>query len=56
MANPGSLIGTTWQRQRRTYWQTPPDGRLQLLVLDDKGIGLLRRNSINVIGYVACPV
>ena len=34
----------------------PPDGRLQLLVWDDKGMGLLRRNSINVIGYVACPV
>ena len=34
----------------------PPDGRLQLLVWDDKGMGLLRRNSINVIGYSACPV
>ena len=34
----------------------PSDGRLQLLVWDDKGIGLLRHNSINVIGYVACPV
>ena len=32
----------------------PPDGRLQLLVWDDKGMGMLRRNSINVIGYVAC--
>ena len=39
----------------------PPDGRLQLLVWatmawDDKGMGMLRRNSINVIGCVACPV
>ena len=34
----------------------PPDGRLQLLVWDDKGMALLRHNSINVIGYVACPV
>ena len=35
---------------------TPPDGRLQLLVWDDKGMGLLQYNSINVIGYLACPV
>ena len=35
---------------------SPPDGQLQLLVWDDKGMGMLRRNSINVIGYVACPV
>ena len=34
----------------------PPDGRLQLLVWDDKGMALLRRNSINVISYVACLV
>ena len=34
----------------------PPDGRLQLVVWDDKGMGLLRRSSINIIGYVACPV
>ena len=34
----------------------PRDGQLQLLVWDDKGMGSLRRNSINVIGYVACPV
>ena len=34
----------------------PHDGRLQLLVWDDKGMGMLRRNSINVIGYVAYPV
>ena len=34
----------------------PPDGRLQLLVWDDKGMGMSRRNSINVTGYFACPV
>ena len=34
----------------------PPDRRLQLLVWDNKGMGLLRRNLINVIGYVACSV
>ena len=34
----------------------PPDGRLQLLVWDDKDLGMLRRNSITVIGYVACPM
>ena len=34
----------------------PPDGRLKLLVWDDKGLGMLRRNSINVMGYLACPV
>ena len=34
----------------------PSDGRLQLLVWDDKGMGMLRRNSINVTGYVAFPV
>ena len=34
----------------------PPDGRLRLVVRDDKAMGLLRRNSINIIGYVACPV
>ena len=34
----------------------PPTGRSQLLVWDDKGMGMLRRNSINGIGYVACPV
>ena len=34
----------------------PPDGQVLLMVWDDKGMGLLRRNSINVIGYVACPV
>ena len=34
----------------------PPDGRLQLLVWDNRGMGMLQRNSINVIGYVACPV
>ena len=34
----------------------PPDGRLQPLVWDDKGMALLRYNSINAIGYVASPV
>ena len=34
----------------------PPDGQQQLLVSDDKGMGLLRHNSINVIAYVACRV
>ena len=33
-----------------------PNGRLQLLVWDDKGMGLLQRNSINAIGYMARPV
>ena len=35
---------------------TPPDGRLQLLVWGDKGVGMWRRNSINVISYLACRV
>ena len=34
----------------------PPNGRLQLPVRDDKGKRMLPRNSINVIGYVACPM
>ena len=34
----------------------PRAGRLQLFVWDDKGMGMLRRNSINVTGYFACPV
>ena len=34
----------------------PPDGRPQLLVRDDKGMGLSGRNSINVTGYLACLV
>ena len=34
----------------------PPNDRLQLLVCDDKGMGVLRCNPMNVIGYVACPV
>ena len=35
---------------------TPPDGGLQLPVWDDKGMGMLLRNSINVTGYFACLV
>ena len=34
----------------------PPDGLVQLLVWDDKGMGMLQRSSINVIGYVALHV
>ena len=34
----------------------PPHGRLQRLVWDHKGMGMPRRNSINVTGYCACPV
>ena len=34
----------------------PPDGRLQLLVWDDKGMAMLFRNLINVTGCFACPV
>ena len=33
-----------------------PDGRLRLLFRDDKVMGMLRRNSISVIGYLACRV
>ena len=33
-----------------------PDGRLQLLVWDDKGIGMPLRNLISVTGYFDCPV
>ena len=33
-----------------------PEGRLQLLFSDHKGMGMLRRDSINAIGSVACPV
>ena len=33
-----------------------PDGRLYLLVWDDKGMGVSRRNSINVTCYFACLV
>ena len=32
----------------------PPDGRLQLLVWDDKGMGMSRNNVSNVTGYLAC--
>ena len=35
---------------------TPRDGRLQLLLWDDKGMGMLRRNSINGTCYFAYPV
>ena len=34
----------------------PRDDRLRLVVLDDKGLGTARRNSINVTGYFACSV
>ena len=34
----------------------PRDAPLHLLVEDDKGMGMSRRNSINVAGYFACPV
>ena len=34
----------------------PLDGRRQLLVWDDKGMGMSCRNSITVTGYFACPV
>ena len=34
----------------------PPDGRLQLLVWDDKGMGMSRRNSISQPATLACPV
>ena len=34
----------------------PCDGRLQLVVWDDKGMGMLLRYSINVTGCFACSV
>ena len=34
----------------------PPDSRLQLLVRDDKGMGMPLPNSIHVTGYFACPM
>ena len=34
----------------------PPDSRLELLVWDDKGMAMSRSNSINVTGYLACPL
>ena len=33
----------------------PLEGRLQLVVWDDKGMGMPLRNWINVTGYFACP-
>ena len=36
--------------------ENPLDGWLQLLVCDDKSMGTSRHNSINVSGYVVCPV
>ena len=33
----------------------PLDGRLQLLVWDDKGMGMPLRNSINVVGVLCLP-
>ena len=34
----------------------PPDGRLKLVVWDDKGMGMSRRNSISQPATLACPV
>ena len=34
----------------------PPDGRLQPMVWDDKGMGMLLRNLIDVTGCFACPM
>ena len=34
----------------------PPDGQLQLLGWDDKGMGMPLHNLINVTDYFACPV
>ena len=55
MGNHGLSIGTTWQRCRRTTCN-PPDGRLQPLEWDDKGMGMSRRHSISVTCYFACCV
>ena len=41
---------------KEDLFANPPDGRLQLLVWDDKGMGMSRRHSINVTGYLAYPV